>query len=72
MVDRFLDSYPIAVQELKYMGKKDQQSGRKETPILVAAKIYGSDRDGGDNFRNISSGHAGHGFGEEEFSRLSC
>ncbi|KAH9680692.1 ANK REP REGION domain-containing protein [Citrus sinensis] len=28
-----------AVQELKFMKKKDQQSGRKATPILIAAKM---------------------------------
>lgn len=39
MVDRFLDSYPTAVQELKIMENKDQQSGRRETSILIAAKM---------------------------------
>lgn len=39
MVDRFLDSYPAAVQELKIMENKDQQSGRRETSILIAAKM---------------------------------
>ncbi|KAJ4722992.1 putative Ankyrin repeat-containing protein [Melia azedarach] len=49
MVDRFLESYPAAIQELNASEKnlvllnfdriKAQQSGRKETPILIAAKM---------------------------------
>ena len=39
MIYRFLESCPAAVQELKFMKKKDQQSGRKATPILIAAKM---------------------------------
>ncbi|ESR34152.1 hypothetical protein CICLE_v10006513mg [Citrus x clementina] len=49
MVDRFLKSYPAVIQELNtseknlvlltFEKKNAQQSGRKETPILIAARM---------------------------------